>query len=99
VAPEPLGGPAISGNPQDGQVLTASTGSWPSPDPLKYTYSWQRCSGANCAPIAGALGKSYKLTHKDVGYTVTVIVTATDKVVKAKRGIWSSPDRLTYAYQ
>ena len=46
--------PTISGTAQDGQTLSASTGSW-SGSPTSYAYQWQRCdsSGANCANVSG----------------------------------------------
>jgi hypothetical protein len=37
--------PTISGSPQQGQVLTASPGSWGGSQPLSYGYQWQRCTG------------------------------------------------------
>ncbi|HEY6888786.1 MAG TPA: hypothetical protein VI300_13430, partial [Solirubrobacter sp.] len=41
-------------------------------------YRWQRCDGkgANCKPIAGANGPTYKLDAADAGSTVRVVVLA-----------------------
>jgi hypothetical protein len=77
--------PTVSGTPQDGQTLTASTGSWSGTQPITYGYEWQRCDsgGANCAPIAGATGPTYLATSADVGRTLRVVVTATNSAGSA----------------
>jgi lysophospholipase L1-like esterase len=71
--------PAISGTAQQGQTLSASTGSW-SNSPTSYAYQWQRCasSGGSCSAISGATGTSYLLQSADVGATIRVAVTATN---------------------
>ncbi|HEX3332337.1 MAG TPA: hypothetical protein VHS27_20615, partial [Gaiellales bacterium] len=72
--------PTISGTAQDGQIQTASPGTWTGTQPITYTYQWQRCdsSGANCNPIAGATTTTYTLTSTDVGATVAVGVKASN---------------------
>ncbi len=77
--------PPVSGTPQDGQTLTASTGSWSGTQPITYGYQWQRCDsgGANCAPIAGATVSTYGVTSADVGSTLRVVVTATNSAGSA----------------
>ncbi len=72
--------PAISGTPQDGQMLNASTGSWSGTQPMTYAYQWLRCdsSGANCGTISGATGASYLVVTADVGNRLRVAVTATN---------------------
>jgi hypothetical protein len=72
--------PNISGTPQVGQKLTASTGNWSGTQPIAYAYQWQQCgaSGGSCAPITGATGQSYISTSGDVGHTLRVVVTATN---------------------
>jgi hypothetical protein len=74
--------PTISGTPQQGQTLNASTGSWTGTTPLTYTSQWQRCdsSGGSCTPVAGATATSYLLASADVGSTMRVSVTATNSV-------------------
>ncbi len=69
--------PAVSGTPQDGQRLSANTGSWSSPVPLTFSFNWERCSstGASCADL-GDTTSSYTPTWRDVGHEVTVVVTA-----------------------
>ena len=70
--------PAVSGTAQEGQTLSASTGSW-SGSPT-YAYQWQRCdsTGVACAPVAAATAVTYALTSSDVGSTIRVVVTATN---------------------
>jgi len=77
--------PTITGTPQDGQTLSASTGSWSGTQPITYGYQWQRCDsgGANCAPITGATGPTYTATSADVGRTLRVVVTGTNSAGSA----------------
>jgi hypothetical protein len=69
--------PAISGTAQEGQTLTASTGTW-SNSPSGYAYQWQDCisAGAGCSDITGATSPTYTIQPPDVGYAIIVIVTA-----------------------
>lgn len=71
--------PTISGTPQTGQTLTASTGFW-SEGPTSYAYQWERCNstGANCTNVSSATSSTYLLGSADVGYTIRVAVTATN---------------------
>src|SRR5207247_1407760 len=77
--------PTISGTPQAGQTLTASTGSWSGTHPITYAYHWHgaHSGGANCAAIAGATGPTYVATSADVGRTLRVVVTATNSAGSA----------------
>lgn len=74
--------PVISGTAQDGQTLTASTGSWSGTPPISYAYQWELCnsSGGDCSGISGATGSTYVLGHGDVGSTLRVVVTATNSL-------------------
>jgi hypothetical protein len=80
--PQNTAKPAISGTVVVGQTLTASNGTWTSPNgsPITYTYQWQRCNaqGQSCQPIQGAVQQSYTLQQADVGSTLVVTVTATN---------------------
>jgi thermitase len=84
-APPPLeppvntASPIISGTPEDGQVLSASTGSW-SNSPTGYAYQWRRCdsAGANCAALDGATAQSYTVGSTDVGSTLRVAIMASN---------------------
>lgn len=73
--------PAIAGTAQQGQTLSADTGTWTNA-PTTYGYQWQHCdaSGANCTDIAGATTATYAVTAADVGTTLRVNVTATNSV-------------------
>jgi hypothetical protein len=64
---------------QQGQTLTASTGTF-SMTPT-FTYAWQRCdaAGAACTDIAGATASSYVVATEDVATTLRVTVTATNR--------------------
>jgi hypothetical protein len=83
--PHNTSAPAISGNAQAGQTLSASTGGWTGTSPISYAYQWSRCdsAGANCAAIAGATGQSYNVTDADVLHTMRVTVKASNRVGSA----------------
>jgi cellulase (glycosyl hydrolase family 5) len=76
-APLSTAPPAITGNPQQGQSLSASPGSW-NGSPASYAYQWQDCSGSSCSDIAGATGSSYTLVSTDVGDSIVVEITASN---------------------
>jgi hypothetical protein len=68
--------PVISGTAQQGDVLSATTGTWTG-SPTGYAYQWQDCT-TGCANITGATSSTYTLANSDVGDTVDVVVTATN---------------------
>lgn len=72
--------PSISGTTTAGQTLSASSGAW-SGVSLSYAYQWKRCdlSGNGCAPVAGATASTYRLGTADVGATMRVAVTASNR--------------------
>jgi hypothetical protein len=80
VPPAPLTPPSISGTPQEGQTLQASSGTWSGTTPLSYRYQWSRCNstGGSCSAVAGATSTTYSLTANDVGATMVVQVTASN---------------------
>ena len=76
--PVNTGEPQINGTAQEGETLTATSGSWTSASTLSYSYQWRRCNaqGAGCSNIGGADTSSYLVKHADVGNTLRVRVTA-----------------------
>ncbi len=78
-APSNTALPAISGTAIQGKVLSASEGEW-SGNPTSYTYQWQRCgtTGGGCSNVSGATHSTYSLGSGDVGYTLRVVVSATN---------------------
>jgi hypothetical protein len=80
VAPTNTSPPTISGTAQDGQTLTAATGTWSGTAPISYAYQWRRCdsSGLNCADVQGATTQTFLLSSTDVGKTLRVVVTASN---------------------
>ena len=79
-APASTAAPAIAGVAQDGQTLSASTGSWSGTPPTSYSYRWESCnaSGEGCSTIEGAESAEYALGDGDIGATLRAIVTATN---------------------
>jgi hypothetical protein len=79
--------PAISGIPQVGQPLTATTGTW-THNPVSYSYQWNHSGTA----IGGATASTYVPVPGDIGDTLTVHVAAKNsggssaQVVSAKTG-------------
>jgi len=69
--------PSISGVAQQGQTLDATTGTWSGDPTPTYTYQWERCT-SSCGDISGATASSYVVSVDDVGYTLDVVVTATN---------------------
>lgn len=63
--------PVISGVLQVGQTLMSTTGTWTN-NPRMFTYQWNRLGVA----IPGATSSSYLLVSADVGFTLTVTVSA-----------------------
>ena len=80
-APAVTVAPAITGTAVVGQTLSATTGTWLD-YPTGYTYQWQRCGGSpsSCSNISVATSNSYTLASGDGGYTVRVVVTATNGI-------------------
>jgi hypothetical protein len=78
--------PTISaaGPVQVGSVLGAHTGEWNEPEgagAIAEGLQWQDCNahGEDCHDIPGATGTSYSATSGDLGQTLRVLVTASDR--------------------
>jgi hypothetical protein len=80
LAPVAVAPPGVTGTAQQGQTLTATPGTWSGAD-ATLGYQWQRCdaAGANCAAVPGATTSTYAVTPADVGATLRVVVTATNR--------------------
>ncbi len=76
-APADVTAPVVTGTAQQGDMLTASSGTW-SGSPTSYVYAWKDCSGSICSAISGATSNTYTLQSGDVGDTVEVAVTASN---------------------
>jgi hypothetical protein len=83
-APANTAEPKVSGSAIQGQVLTATTGTW-SNNPTGYSFQWLHCptnggngDGSNCPPVTGATTNSLLLQATDVGFRMRVRVTATN---------------------
>jgi hypothetical protein len=71
--------PSVSGSAEEGQTLSASTGTW-TESPTSFSYQWEDCntSGGSCSSISGANASSYKLVASDLGHTLRIVVTASN---------------------
>ena len=75
------GQPTISGTPESGQVLTASTSNIQDANGLNgatFSYQWQRYDGSSRTDIAGATSRRYTVTDDDEGKQLSVTVSFTD---------------------
>jgi hypothetical protein len=78
--PVELVAPVVSGNPQEGQTLSATPGEWAGTAPISYAYQWLRCSviGGGCQEIPGATSSTYTAGGSDPASNLAVVVTATN---------------------
>ena len=74
--------PVVSGTPLVDSTLSVSQGGWSGRQPIAFAYGWVRCNtgGGECVAIAGANGRSYRLTSSDVNRKLRVNVTARNAV-------------------
>jgi hypothetical protein len=65
-----------------GQDVTAEPGTWTGRQPISFRYQWLRCNaaGGECGQIAGATGRSYRLTQSDAGHKVRFDLTARNAI-------------------
>jgi hypothetical protein len=68
VGPQNTGAPMISGTSQQGDMLSAATGTWSGDTPMTFTYRWSD----------GTTGSTDTLTSADVTKMISVTVTATN---------------------
>lgn len=77
-APRNVKLPAVTGNAEVGETLTAAVGTWSGRPAPSTTIAWQRCSptGAACTTIAGATEDTYVPVPADEGRRIRLMVTA-----------------------
>lgn len=78
-APSELEAPSVSGQPNVGQTLHVSAGSWGGTE-IEVAYQWEHCNatGGECAIIVGATDAEYQLTEGAIGTTLRVRVGVSD---------------------
>ena len=78
--PSNTGAPSIVGSLLEGQVLSATSGTWTGSEPISYGYQWFQCNAADeaCSEISKATASTLKLVSGLIGDTVKVVVTATN---------------------
>jgi hypothetical protein len=76
--------PAVVGTVQEGQVVRADPGRWQGTGPITLSFSWQLCdvSGSPCTNEQGlvATDRIYAVRSGDVGKTLRVVVTASNRL-------------------
>ena len=90
-APANIVSPTVSTNIgfSAGSTLTSTTGVWTN-NPTSYSYQWQRgpTDNSSFSNISGATSSSYTLGTSDIGYTVRVVVTATNARGSTSVNVW-----------
>jgi hypothetical protein len=78
--PSATASPTVTGTLQQGNKLTALTGTWLGSGTITYAFQWYRCdaNAAHCSSIHGATKSTYTEVAKDVGGTLGLTVRATD---------------------
>jgi hypothetical protein len=73
--------PTVAGEAREGNVLAADRGRWSHSTDATFGYQWRRClaDGTSCADIAGQTDNVYPARADDVGHTLRVAVTATNR--------------------
>jgi hypothetical protein len=86
--PSVVRAPTISGTALAGQLLSARHGSW-SQRPRSYAYAWKRCdrAGGHCKSIPHAHRSGYRLSARDIGFTLRVAVTAANRAGRSKAAL------------
>lgn len=84
VTPVNTASPSISGSPDVGGEVTASSGTWGN-DPTSFSYAWLRCDqlGQNCTHILNASRATYTVQAADYEKTLRAAVTGTNSAGSA----------------
>jgi hypothetical protein len=79
-APSASTSPAVVGSVGVGRQLTANLGVFAGDSPIRTTFTWQRCdaTGEECHVIQSATKIVYFPTPADVGFTLRILVVATN---------------------
>jgi WD40 repeat protein len=79
-APSATKPPTVAGTALPGRQLTANIGTYGGDAPIGTSFTWQRCdaTGADCRVIAGAKKVVYFPTFADIGFTIRLVVVATN---------------------
>ena len=79
--------------PRDGELFTATLGTWAGTAPLVHDRQWLRCNalGASCAAIIGEVADTYRAVAADLGKTLRVEVTTTNAFGATKAQSAPSP--------
>jgi hypothetical protein len=77
--------PLVSGSWLVGGVGSAQPGTWIGRQPVSFSYAWLRCNtaGGECGAIAGATGRTYRITSSDVNHKLRVNVTGRNAIGSA----------------
>jgi hypothetical protein len=80
-APASQSPPTIAGAAVEGGVLDSHHGRWQSDSSLVLSHQWQRClpDGTGCVDLPGATDGIYTPGTADVGHTLRVVETATNR--------------------
>jgi hypothetical protein len=71
--------PQVIGMPQQGETLTANSGTW---DTIaSFSYQWQRCDSTadSCVDIPGATSRTYTVSSADVNFALRAEVSAANR--------------------
>jgi len=81
-APANTQAPWPRGTMLTGQVIVAEPGTWVGRQPISFRYRWLRCNaaGGECAGIAEADDRRYRLVEGDAGHKIRFELTATNAV-------------------
>lgn len=71
--------PELSGDPIEGQTLSASTGQWQSDSRITFAFQWQVCTRALvCTDLAGATRPSHVIERLQTDTLLRVVITASN---------------------
>ena len=78
--PSAVDAPLVTGNAEQGSLLTTSNGTWSGNTPMTFAYQWQLCNylGGKCRDILNATSNTYKPVSSDVNMRLRVVVTASN---------------------